>query len=51
MSFALPRLSAAVRGDLTERGFLPNCAPAEVAVDGDGFRVLGWPGSADKAVV
>jgi broad specificity phosphatase PhoE len=51
MSFALPRLSAAVRGDLTERGFLPNCAPAEVEVDGDGFRVLGWPGSADKAVV
>lgn len=51
MSFVLPRLPATLRGDLTERGFLPNCAPAEVEVDGDGFRVLVWPGSVDKAVV
>jgi 2,3-bisphosphoglycerate-dependent phosphoglycerate mutase len=51
MSFALPRLSETVRNDLVERGFLPNCVPAEVEVDGDGIRVLGWPGSADKAVV
>jgi probable phosphoglycerate mutase len=51
MSFVLPRLSATVRSDLAERAFLPNCMPAEVEVDGDGFRVLEWPGSQDKAVV
>lgn len=51
MSFALPRLSTSVRDDLAQRGFLPNCAPVEVEIDGDGIRVLDWPGSADKAVV
>jgi broad specificity phosphatase PhoE len=51
MSFALPRLSTAWRQDLADRVFLPNCAPAEVEVDGGGFRLLSWPGSADRAVV
>ncbi len=51
MSFVLPRLSAAVRGDLVEQRFLTHCAVAEVAVDGDGFRVVSWPGSRDREVV
>jgi broad specificity phosphatase PhoE len=51
MSFVLPRLTVPVREDLVGRGFLPNCEPAEVEVDGDGFRVLAWPGSPDRAVV
>ena len=51
MSFVLPRVDGAVRHDLVERAFLPNCGIAEVEVDGDGFRVLGWPGSRDRAVV
>ena len=51
MSFALPRLSATVRDDLAEQRYLPNCAVAEVAVDGDGFEVVSWPGSRDRDVV
>jgi probable phosphoglycerate mutase len=51
MSFALPRLSATTRDDLADRVYLPNCAPVEVEVDGDGFRVVSWPGSADRAVI
>jgi broad specificity phosphatase PhoE len=51
MSFVLPRVEGAVRQDLVERAFLPNCGVAEVEVDGDGFRVRSWPGSADRAVV
>ncbi|KQU70684.1 hypothetical protein ASC58_02520 [Phycicoccus sp. Root101] len=51
MSFVLPRLGDAVREDLVARAFLPNCGAAEVEVDGDGFRVLSWPGSLDRSVV
>ena len=51
MSFVLPRLSGNVRDDLAAAKFLPNCAVAEVAVDGDGFDVRSWPGSTDRAVV
>jgi broad specificity phosphatase PhoE len=51
MSFVLPRISGNVRDDLAAARFLPNCAVAEVAVDGDGFEVLSWPGSSDRAVV
>ena len=51
MSFALPRISGNVRDDLAVARFLPNCAVAEVSVDGDGFEVLSWPGSTDRAVV
>ncbi|MGA8979487.1 MAG: histidine phosphatase family protein [Pedococcus sp.] len=45
MSFVLPRLAATVRRDLAEQRFLTPCAVSEVAVDGDGFRVLTWPGT------
>lgn len=51
MSFVLPRLSGAVRDDLAAATYLPNCAVAEVAVDGDGFDLRTWPGSTDRAVV
>lgn len=51
MSFVLPRLEAAVREDLVARAFLPNCGVAEVEVDGDGARVITWPGSLDRAIV
>ncbi len=51
MSFVLPRISGNVRDDLAAAKFLPNCAAAEVSVDGDGFEVLSWPGSSDRAVV
>ena len=51
MSFVLPRIATPVRHDLVEREFLPNCEPAELEVDADGFRVLSWPGTTDRAVV
>jgi broad specificity phosphatase PhoE len=51
MSFVLPRVDGTVRHDLVERAFLPNCGIAEVEVDGDGFRVVSWPGPADRSVV
>ena len=51
MSFVLPWIATPVRTDLVELEFLPNCAPAEVEVDADGYRVLSWPGTADRAVV
>ena len=51
MSFVLPRVSGNVRDDLAAARFLPNCEVAEVSVDGDGFEVLSWPGTADRTVV
>lgn len=51
MSLAIPRLSPNVRDDLARRQYLPNAVPAEVAIDGDGMRVVSWPGSADKHAV
>ncbi|SDO67567.1 probable phosphoglycerate mutase [Pedococcus dokdonensis] len=51
MSFVLPRIAGNLRDDLAAAKFLPNCAVAEVAVDGDGFEVRSWPGSTDRTVV
>ncbi|NYG06021.1 broad specificity phosphatase PhoE [Phycicoccus badiiscoriae] len=51
MSFVLPRITGTVRDDPTAGRFLPNCAVAEVSVDGDGFTMRSWPGSSDRAVV
>jgi 2,3-bisphosphoglycerate-dependent phosphoglycerate mutase len=51
MSFVLPRIATPMRNDLVTREFLPNCDPAELEVDADGFRVLSWPGTSDRAVV
>jgi len=51
MSLAIPRLAYNVRNDLAAQRFLPHCEPAELAVDGDGWRVRSWPGVTDPAVV
>ena len=52
MSLVVPRLSANVPHDLVlGRRFLPHCAPVEVAVDADGWRVSSWPGTVDASVV
>lgn len=51
MSLTIPRLSVNVRNDLAAQRFLPNCLPAEVEVDGDGWRILSWPGTTDRAAV
>jgi probable phosphoglycerate mutase len=51
MSFAIPRLAGNVRDDLAREGYLPNAVPARVEVGDDGWRVVTWPGSEDKAVV
>ncbi len=48
---ALPRLAGNAPGDRTRRQFLPNCVPAEVRVDGDGWWLDSWPGTADRWVV
>jgi hypothetical protein len=29
---------------------LPNCIPAEVEIDGDGWRLVSWPGSTDQVM-
>ena len=51
MSLVIPRLALNVRPDLAARRFLPNCVPAEVAVDADGWVVRSWPGTTDPSVV
>ena len=51
MSLVIPRLSVNVRNDLAAQRFLPNCVPAEVEVDADGWRILFWPSMTDRAVV
>lgn len=51
MSFVLPRLSSNVRHDLAFRKYLPTCRAAELSVDGAGFEVVSWPGTADRSAV
>ncbi len=51
MSLVIPRLSVNVRNDVAAKQFLPNCVPAEVDVDADGWRVVSWPGTTDQATV
>lgn len=51
MSLVIPRLSINRRADLAAQRFLPNCVPAELAVDADGWVVRSWPGSTDPDVV
>ena len=43
MSLVIPRLSVNVRNDLAAQRPPPNCDPAEVVVDADGWRVISWP--------
>jgi len=49
MSLVIPRLSVNVRNDLAAQQFLPSCVPAEVQVDADGWRIVSWPFSTDRA--
>jgi len=51
MSLVLPRLADNTPNDLARNRFLPNCAAAELSVDGDGWAMLHWPGSRDGSVV
>lgn len=51
MSLVLPRLAMNARNDLAAQRFLPNCVPAELAVDADGWLLRSWPGSTDPDVV
>jgi len=51
MSLVLPRLALNARNDLAAQRFLPNCVPAELAVDADGWVLRSWPGSTDPDVV
>ncbi|MFZ0158564.1 MAG: histidine phosphatase family protein [Kineosporiaceae bacterium] len=51
MSLVLPRLADNTPNDLARQRFLPNCVPAELAVDGDGWLLVSWPGSTDRSVV
>lgn len=51
MSLCIPRLGANVRDDLAAQQYLPNCATAEVAIGDDGFHVVSWPGTDNRAVV
>lgn len=43
MSLVIPMLCVNVRNDLAAQRFLPNCVPAEVEVDADGWRILSCP--------
>ncbi len=51
MSLSLPRLADNTPNDLARARFLPNCAPAELTADGDGWLLHAWPGSTDRTVV
>ena len=48
MSLAIPRVSMNAGNDVAAQRFLPNCVPAEVEVDSDGWRLLSWPGMAHE---
>ena len=50
MSLVIPRLALNVRNDLAAQRIPPSCAPAEVAVDADGWRVISWPSSSGAVV-
>ena len=43
MSLVIPRLAVNVPNDPAAQRFLPHCAPVEVEVDADGWRVIAWP--------
>lgn len=51
MSLVIPMLSVNVRNDRAAQRFLPNCVPAEVEVDADGWRLVSWPGATDEATI
>jgi 2,3-bisphosphoglycerate-dependent phosphoglycerate mutase len=50
MSLAIPRLAANLGNNLAAQRFLPHCVPVEVEIDGDGWRVVTWPGATDEDI-
>ena len=48
MALVLPRVSVNGHNNLATQRSLPNCVPAEVEIDGDGWRLISWPGSTDQ---
>jgi broad specificity phosphatase PhoE len=45
MTLAIPNTATNVRAALAQDAVIPNCAVAELAVDADGWRLVGsWPG-------
>lgn len=44
MSLVLPHLAGNVPDDLARERSVPHCVPAELCVDGDGWRLVSWPG-------
>ena len=44
MSLVIPRVCVNVPNGLAAQYIPPRCAPAEVAVDADGWRLVSWPG-------
>ena len=48
MGLVLPRVSVNGRNNLATARPLPNCVPAEVEIDGDGWRLISWPGTTDQ---
>ena len=50
MSLVIPRLALNVRNDLAAQRIPHSCAPVEVAVDADGWRVISWPLSSGALV-
>jgi 2,3-bisphosphoglycerate-dependent phosphoglycerate mutase len=44
MALVLPRVSVNARNNPGTQRSLPNCVPAEVEIDGDGWRLISWPG-------
>jgi probable phosphoglycerate mutase len=50
MSLAIPRVSVNAGNDVVAQRFLPNCVPAEVEVDADGWRLVSWPGMTHEVI-
>jgi probable phosphoglycerate mutase len=51
MSLVIPRLSVNMRNDLAAQRIPHNCAPVEVEVNADGWRLMSWPGVTDAVTV
>lgn len=50
MAFVVPRVSANGRNSLATQRFLPDCVPADVEIDADGWRLDSWPGVMDQVM-
>ena len=50
MSLVIPRIALNVRNDPAVQRVPHNCAPVEVEVDADGWRVISWPPSSEAVV-